>query len=78
MDSTEDFPSTLDMDYNSAMGIDPSSLQFNPCALNFAAFDDLANPMLSAPFGIHTQHFPSNTRLQLSFLKHPHYHHYYL
>jgi len=26
MDSTEDFPSTLDMDYNSAMGIDPSSL----------------------------------------------------
>jgi len=51
MDSTEDFPSTLDnMDYNSAMGIDPSSLQFNPCALNFA-FDDPANPMSSAPFG---------------------------
>ena len=47
MDST-DFPSTLDMDY-SAMGIDPSSLQFNPCALNFA-FDD-PNPMSSATFG---------------------------
>jgi hypothetical protein len=46
MDST-DFTSTLDMDY-SAMGIDPSSLQFNPCALNFA-FDD--NPMSSATFG---------------------------
>ncbi len=47
MDST-DFSSTLDMDY-SAMGIDPSSLQFNPCALNFA-FDD-PNPMSSATFG---------------------------
>jgi len=51
MDSTDsDFPSTLDnMDY--AMGIDPISLQFYPCALNFAAFDDLANPMSSATFG---------------------------
>lgn len=45
MDST-DSSMALDMDY-SAIGIDPSSLQFNPCALNLA-FDE---PMSSATFG---------------------------